>query len=115
MHRGRERGAPLPADVRRAMTHARRRLGWSFNRAARETGISDRHLRGIEHGEWRPSTTVARVLIASYRLAVDTADQLMAGSAEASGRSHPLHGTGFPGRYQNLGRRHIDDVSGRAS
>lgn len=75
--------------VRRSLTDARRRRGWSFPRAARETGISLGHLEGLEAGRWRCSTVVARLLVATLKLSMDDAAALLDEAAVDAGRSRP--------------------------
>jgi len=75
--------------VRKSLATARRRLGWSFPRAAREIGISLGHLEGIEAGRWRCSTVVARRLVATLKLSMDDAAALLDEAAVDAGRSRP--------------------------
>lgn len=81
-----EHHPPLPPHVRKTLTNARRRRGWSYRQAGRATGVSYGHISGIEHGRSAPSVSVALALADAFRLTADETQLLAAYSAHDAGR-----------------------------
>lgn len=79
----------LDRDVAALLRHARRARGWTIRGAGRRLGVAASMICHLEHGERRPSTVLAEILIDGYKMAPADARRLRAVALRGVGRDSP--------------------------
>ena len=80
-----------------ALRRGRLARGWNISEAARQSGVSRRMIGALEHGQRRPSESVAGALVTAYRLTGRDATAVWSIAIPLVGRDSPYRRGWRPG------------------